>query len=140
MAISGGSRNGERLSRFLQSQAGKEMELDHVGRLRILGGKLGQGLIDGKYGSWVEDWWLRVILKVDPLSAAPTAEATLAAGTFDHDPPHGFGGGSEEVAAAVEVLSLLDIDKPDIGVVNKCSGLQRLSWPFVRELCRGELS
>src|SRR5439155_3487169 len=59
---------------------------------------------------------------------------------FDEDPPHGLGGGGEEVPAAVPVWGLLDIDQADVGFVDQGGGLQRLAWPFVRHLFGRQLA
>jgi hypothetical protein len=42
---------------------------------------------------------------------------------FDQDPPHGLGGGPEEVPAAVPVHCGIAVDQPQIGLMNEGCGL-----------------
>jgi hypothetical protein len=48
---------------------------------------------------------------------------------LDQDSAHGFGGGGEEVPAAVEVLPA---EKAEVSFVDQGRGLQRLAGPFLR--------
>ncbi len=57
-------------------------------------------------------------------------------GVVDEDPPHGLGGGGEEVAAAVE---LLIPDQPQVGFVNEGGGVEGVAGSFGRHARGGEL-
>ncbi len=41
-------------------------------------------------------------------------EPSLAANSFNQNPPHRLGRGGEEVPPAVPMLGLLDVDEPDV--------------------------
>ena len=45
-------------------------------------------------------------------------EAGLAAGRIHQNPPHGLRGGSEEMSTAVEVLGILHVHEPQVGLMN----------------------
>src|SRR5262249_4586797 len=47
-------------------------------------------------------------------------------GRFNEDPPHGFGCGSEEMAAALPALGLLYVHQAQVGFVDQGGGLQGL--------------
>ncbi len=66
-----------------------------------------------------------------PLISTAMLEACLAAGRFNENAPHRFGGRGKEVAARVPLLSLLDIDEANVGVMHQRCRLQGLPWLFV---------
>ena len=55
---------------------------------------------------------------------------------IDEDSPHGFGGGGEEVSAAVE---LLIADQPQVGFVNQRGGVEGVAGGFGGHARGGEL-
>ena len=73
----------------------------------------------------------RLLLDRKPL------EAEELPGGLDEDSPHGFSRGREEVPATVE---LLVPDQPQIGLVNKCRGVERVPRRFSRHAGGRELS
>src|SRR5262249_53809741 len=69
---------------------------------------------------------------------APALETSLIAGAVEDNPAHGLGRGGEEVAAAVPVPRLLDIDQPNIGFMDQGRGLERLAGLLVRPFRPGQ--
>ena len=78
-----------------------------------------------------------------------TSRSRVDAGTFaavstrffrrvllDKDPPHRFGGRGKEVAAAVPVLRLLDVDQPQIRLMHERRRLKRLARLLLRQFAR----
>jgi hypothetical protein len=53
-------------------------------------------------------------------------EVLLAAGVFDENPPHGFGGGHEEVVPAVPIAAL-GFHQTDVGLVHQSRRLEGLA-------------
>jgi hypothetical protein len=68
-----------------------------------------------------------------PLTAAPPR-------VFDQHAAHRFRGSREEMAAAVPVLSLLDIDQPDVRLVDQGRRLERLAGLLLSQLLRRQLA
>src|SRR5262249_22717741 len=60
----------------------------------------------------------------------------LSPGPLDEDPPHGLGGGGEEVAAAVEVLVT---HQPQIGLMDQRGGVEGMAGGFRGQARGGEL-
>ena len=70
-----------------------------------------------------------------PLSdARPEPFAPLPTCLFNEDPPHGRGGRGEEVPSRIPVRYGVNIDKPDVRLVNQCRGLQRLARLLLSQL------
>ena len=82
-------------------------------------------------------WSLDALLIAKHAAAARTE---LLPSLFHQDPPHGLGRRCEEVPPAVPVLRLLDVDQPNIGLVNQRGGLQGLPRPFVGKLRGGQFT
>ena len=70
-----------------------------------------------------------------PASAGALVAAPVA-GVIDQHPPHGLGGGREEVPAALEPLVA---DQPQVRLVDEGRGLKRLPGRFGRHPRGGEL-
>ena len=73
----------------------------------------------------------------DSSAGLPTAFVTRV---LDEHPPHGFGGGGEEVSAAVPAFGALLIDKPHVSLVHQGGGLQRVVGRLVRHPGGGEFA
>ncbi len=58
--------------------------------------------------------------------------------SFDQDPPHRLGGGSEEMAATIPVLRLVDIDQSQIHLMNQTGRLERLAGRLAGEPLGGQ--
>jgi hypothetical protein len=70
------------------------------------------------------------------LPPCPSLGGHRGAGVIDEDPAHGFGGGREEVTAAVEQLVS---DQARLSFVNQGDGAEGLPGGFGRHACGGEL-
>src|SRR5262245_27003802 len=98
--VRAGPGQAEALGSVLDRQASEEVQLHDAGGLGVLGGKPGQGLVEG------EDLLGRradrdvLVVELDPLPVPAVPEAALAAGRFDEDAAHGLGGGGEELTPA----------------------------------------
>jgi hypothetical protein len=66
-------------------------------------------------------------------------DALFASGVFYKDPPHGFGGGSEEMGASLPVLPAGTV-QPQPRFMNQGGGLERLPGTFMGEPVEGELA
>jgi hypothetical protein len=65
------------------------------------------------------------------------AEGELTAGTFNENPPHGFGGGGKEMGS-VRKGRLTGADQTQPGFMHQRRGLERLSRRFARHLAGRE--
>jgi len=70
-------------------------------------------------------------------TAAAVARRVPAAGAINEDAAHGFGGGGEEVRAAIPFL-IFAASQPQPGFVNQRGGLQGLAWRFAGHFVRGQ--
>ena len=77
--------------------------------------------------------------QIELVSAATVFLGLLAAGVFDENPPHRFGGGGEEMPAAVPAAGLFGIDQPEPGFMNQGSGLQCLAGLLLSQFVRRQL-
>src|SRR5262249_8126090 len=64
----------------------------------------------------------------------------FSAGGIDEDSAHGLGGGGEEVPPAVPVSRESVPDQPNVRLVNKGCGLERLTGLLTRQPGRGEVA
>ena len=64
----------------------------------------------------------------------------FSSGLVHQNPPHRFSRGGEEMSPAVPVLRLLDVDEPNVRIVDERGRLQGLSRFLVRHLRRGEFA
>ena len=58
---------------------------------------------------------------------------------LDENAPHGLGGSCKEMAPAVPMLGLVNIDQPDVRLVDQRGGLKRLAGILLGHLCSGQL-
>jgi hypothetical protein len=65
--------------------------------------------------------------------------ALFAARLFYKDAAHGLCGGGEEMAAAVPLLRLLDIDQPEVGFVYQGGRLECVARLFLGQTLSGQL-
>jgi hypothetical protein len=70
---------------------------------------------------------------VPPPARAPF-QTVLTSGRIYEDAAHGLGRGGKEVAAAIPVLGLFDINQPQIDFMNQGGGLQGLSRFLLSQL------
>jgi hypothetical protein len=107
----------------------------HAGGDWIFFGQSGQGVVECQQASvWVG---LGDVSKFDSLSSTAALLTISMAGGFDEDAAHGLGGGSEEVASAVE---LLVANEPKIGFMDECGGVESVVLCFGGHARGGELS
>jgi hypothetical protein len=72
------------------------------------------------------------LFKVEIVAAevATMFRSMLAAGGFDENPAHGFGGGGEEMSAAIPSIIVAPADQPEVRFVNQGGGLKGLAGRF----------
>ena len=75
---------------------------------------------------------------VDALVVATLLRTSLAAGTFDQDAAHSFGGGGVEVTTTVPVPIRVTPDEPEVCLVNQGGRLESLPRLFAHHLCSGK--
>ena len=97
---------------------GEEAQLDQLCLLRFHGSEAGQCVIE------IEQSLRRLadamgFLESHTPSVAAMTQGSLAAGHFDENSPHRFGGSSEEVTSPVE---LQVPDQPKVCLVHKTGG------------------
>jgi hypothetical protein len=68
-----------------------------------------------------------LIVKLDALELSAAFGALLASRLLDENPSNCLGRGGEEEAAAVPLLNLFGIHKPEIRLVYQCRRLKRLA-------------
>src|SRR5262249_1336518 len=125
------ARDAEGLGGLLDGQAGEVAELDQLGlgggfasEARPPPGEGGHGVRRGTRGGGGS----LDVLEMDPAQAASVLLGLLAAGVLDEDPPHGRGGGGEEVIAATPApRGWARTDEPDVGLVHERRSLEGLA-------------
>src|SRR5436190_23834669 len=80
------------------------------------------------------------LLQIKAHATAAALWAQFLSGPLHQDPPHRFSGRGKEVATAVPVLGLLDINKAKVGLMDQRRRLQRLPRFFLGKLRRRELA
>ena len=130
------------LGRLGNGQSGEVTELDQAGRVGVFGGQPGESLVEIEQ---VERVGRHDGSELEPFESLPPASATmppglLAAGVLDEDPPHGLGGGGEEVAATVPWSGWLAADQAEIGLVDQGGRLERLAGPLLGQPPGGKLA
>src|SRR5262245_26380855 len=106
MALDGCTRNPEDARGIFLRQPGEVAELHELGLSRVLGLKLGQGLVEGQ--KVFRRSRGRDVDGVKVLSLYPTAVLLppFAAGVLYQDATHSLGGRGQEVAAIIPMLDL----------------------------------
>src|SRR5262245_7897141 len=87
---------------------------------------------------WIDD--IEGFLQVEARATAPALGAQFLSSSLYQDPPHRFGCCGKEMTTAVPVLSRLDANKANVGLVDQRRRLQRLSWLFLGQLRGRELA
>jgi hypothetical protein len=77
-------------------------------------------------------------VEVDLSATTAPLEATALAGPLHQDPPHGLGGGAEEVCPPAPARRL-GLEQPQVHLVDQGRGLQRCSWRLCGHPLVGEL-
>src|SRR5262249_47320808 len=89
-------------------------------------------------GPWIDD--IEGLFQMEARATAAALGAQFLSGSLHQDPPHRFGGCGKEVATAVPVLGLLDLNEAKVGLVDQRRRLQRLPRFFLGQLRRRELA
>ena len=79
-------------------------------------------------------------VEFDSLVIAAVFETGFAAGRLDENAAHGFGGGGEEVAAAVPGLRIAAVDEADVGFVDEGGSGKCLAGFFFAQSRGGEFT
>jgi hypothetical protein len=129
----------EDLSGLLPGEPGKEPQLDHLRRARVLCLKLVECVADGDQIQ-LRSLDLRGHMgQLDPLMPASRFWAGFPPSSVYQNPPHGLSGGREEVVSAVPVLSFLHIHQADVRLMDQCRGLEGLARLLLGHLLGGQL-
>src|SRR5262249_53888161 len=120
--------------------AAEETQLDERSRLRVGPSKFVKSFVDrqdlfvGSRSSEVS----RIERFAFRLPAALGGRATAC--LIDENPAHRLGGGGEKMPSAVPVLGVLDIHKPQIGLMYQGSRLKCLTGLLLPQSLRSELA
>ena len=79
-------------------------------------------------------------VKVHSATVAAALEPVTPSSVLDQDSPHGFSGCREKVPASVPGSVGIDTDQPQVCLMNKCRGLQRLAGRLPSHSLRGQPS
>src|SRR5262249_50702817 len=79
-------------------------------------------------------------IEIDFAVVSSTLQPCLVPRSVQENAAHGFGGGGEEVTAAVPVLSFFHIHEAEIRLMHESSRLERLAGLFQRQLLPGKLA
>ncbi len=134
------ARYAEQCGGLFKGATGEEAELHDLGLLWMLDFERLQRLIqcqqiDGRFGCK-----LGQVPKFDPFASAAAFPGLVASGIVDQNPPHCFGGRGKKVAAVLPMLNLVDIDEPEIGLVDQGRGLKGLPRLLVSQPLRSQLA
>jgi hypothetical protein len=138
-AFGGGGGDAEDGGGFFDGEAGEVAEFDEFGFWFVEGGEFFEGVVNG------EEFVVRSgrgdfeLVDVEALLVSAMAQGTFAAGAFDEDAAHGFGGSPEKVGAVLPGL-LVGGDEAKPGFVNEGSGLERVAGGFVGHAMDGEFA
>ena len=99
-------------------QSCEEPQFDKLGDLGVCVSQLVEGFVQGENipTNLGCDDFLRVEFLFEMIAAVLLAVS--AAGGVHKYPPHGLGGGSEEMSATVLVLGFLDINQPNVRLMH----------------------
>ena len=133
MSLGRGQGDAERGGSFGHRQAGEESQFHHSALIGLVGCQFGQSLVQREQIQRRRLETRTGGIEIDPLPLAAVFKPALVPGLLDQDSPHRFGGGGEEMAAAVPVLASIVItaDQPQICLMHQRRRLQRLaglSW------------
>src|SRR5204862_479482 len=107
--VGGRARDADHLGGVLDRQPGKVAQLDQSGGLGVLGGQPGQGIIDvQKFVRWRGEADVGGV-EGHTTTLAAAFGGLLAPRLIDQDAAHGLGTGGKEMAAAVELWSLVPV-------------------------------
>ena len=109
------------------------MEFDERGLVRRFLGELVQGVADQQDLLGPVARQATRVVQFDPLPVAAVLGPPFPPGVVDEDAAHGFGGGGEEVAAAVPGLGLARAHESEIRLMDEGRGLERLAGLFLSE-------
>jgi len=132
-------RYPSRLGSLCHAEADEVPELDQLSRDCVV-------LFRGSEGPVQRDQIVRgwagqdtVFLERDTMPVAAATGLLLSPRALDENPPHGLGGGSEEVTAAVPLLRPRLVDEPDVRLVDQRRGLERLAGLLLGQFLGGQL-
>ena len=124
--------------RLLQGQTGETAEFQQLGRLWILAGEPVEGFVEGKHlFSRVIDGNFKPI-HVNSLSVATTFESSLVASPVNQNPSHGLGRGGKQMSPVLPLLDLLDVDQPQVDLMDQGRSLEGLAGLFMGQFLGGQ--
>ena len=129
---------------LLGGQPGEVAELDQPRPSRLVAAELGQGLVEGEQvrragPSSRPRGSSRRSRSIRPRGRRRAWRLACAARLLDQDAAHRLGRGGEEVAAAVPAAAAVDVDEPQVRLVDQGRGLERLPRLLARQPLGGQL-
>ena len=136
VALDGAWRDVEDFGDLFDGEAAEIAKLDDASLAGVLGGELGEGLIDG--GDFVEavggDG--EVVVHLDTTETAGATLGIVLTGVVDEDLAHDVGGEADEVGAAVPVDVFAD--EAEIGFVDEGGSLEGVVGALATHVGLGE--
>jgi len=136
VALDGAGRDVEDFGDLFDGETAEVAEFDDASLTGIVGGKLGEGLIDG--GDFVEavggDG--EVVVHLDAMEAACAPLGIVLTGVVDEDLTHDVGGETDEVGAGVPVNVFAD--EAEAGFVDEGGGLESVVGALAAHVGLGE--
>ena len=114
--------------------AAKVAELHQPSRVGIVAFQPAQRLVQGDEIDGRSFGGGEIFGKVNPRPAAAVLLGQLGSGLINEDASHGLGSRGKEVAAAVPVPGLLEIDETEVCLMHKSRGLECLTRPLLGQL------
>jgi hypothetical protein len=135
VGLAGG--NAECLGCLIACKSREMAELHQLRGLWIGLGQKGKGFVQGEKVLWTLGRSKVGFIEILPFPTAAVFEAAFAPGGLDQDPAHRHGRRGVKMPFAFELLGLLHIHEPDVGLVDQVRRLQCLTGLFLAELlCR----
>ena len=129
--------NAKHLRNFGERKTREVTQVHELRTLRIGGGELGQGGVEGQQIFADFGGGHRVFVDTDMDSVAAAFEAPFPTASLNQDPAYGLGGGGEEMAAVVPARLRAIGDQPQVGLMDERGRLKGLPRFFLGELvCR----
>lgn len=123
------SRYVQRRGRFFDRESAKELELDHATQARIERLEGAERLIEGQYIDSDCRCHGRCVTKADHRDVTASLVSVAAAGIVDQHLPHETRCQCEEMRAILQCHPI-DVDKPQVDLVDQLRRLQRVARPL----------
>ena len=126
-ALRGGARNAQMLGRLFQRTAGEESQFDNAGLIRMLDFEIPQRIVKRQQVELLVSHGSNNFGQSQPSQSSAPLLRCAPAGAVHQNAPHGLGGGSEEMPAAIPLPGSVRVDESEIRLVHERRGLERLA-------------